>query len=243
MKKYKQNISGFSILSTIIICMILTVIGFFVVDSGNMLNNARIRSFMDEISGYRNDIIDFQLKKGRWPGDFNQDGYFGWCGGIGCPGVYRSNVYTNNTESYTNYMFASPYDKLPAHSFVAPFIDIYLTRGGAAFRPNEKSYDKLIIGETVPYVESLGNLYWYFYTFGYFKNPKDTVYSFLDNVAKNTIWFGSDSVDGLNVRRYLKTFKILDEKMDDGQYETGNVRSYCSQKGCSRIFIMLTSNN
>ena len=243
MKMNKQNNSGFSMIYTMITFVVLATIAFLIVDSGNMLNNARIRSFMDEISGYRNDVLDFQLKKGRWPGDFNMDGYFSWCGGVGCPGVYLSNLYTNNTENYTNYMFAKPYDKLPAHSFVAPFIDIYLTRGGAAFKPDETSYDKLIVGKTVPYVESLGNLYWYFYTFGDFRNPRDTVYSFLNNISKNTIWFGSDSVDGLNVKRYLKTFKILDEKMDDGLYESGDVRSYCSQRGCSRIFVMLTSNN
>ena len=102
---------------------------------------------------------------------------------------------------------------------------------GNSFKPNEKLYDRLVVGETVPYVESLRNLYWYFYTFGDFKEPKNTVFSFLSNIPENTIWFGSDSVNGLNIKRYLKTFKILDQKMDDGNYLDGNIRSYCSEKG------------
>ena len=48
---------------------------------------------------------------------------------------------------------------------------------------------------------------------------------------------------GLNIKRYLKTFKILDQKMDDGNYLDGNIRSYCSEKGCSKLFIMLTNNS
>lgn len=243
MLKQIKNKSGFSIIETVLVFIGLAFIIYFVVDSSSTMNNARIRAFMDEINGYKKGLIDFQLIKGRWPGDFNNDTYFSWCGGVGCPSVLSPGVYTNNSENYTSYAFPKPYDALPPNSFVAPFIDLYFHTKGNSFKPNEKLYDRLVVGETVPYVESLRNLYWYFYTFGDFKKPKNTVFSFLSNVPENTIWFGSDSVNGLNIKRYLKTFKILDQKMDDGNYLDGNIRSYCSEKGCSKLFIMLTNNS
>lgn len=241
-KKIKNN-CGFSITESVLVFIGLSLILYFVIDSSSILNNARIRAFMDEINGYKKTLMDFQLIHGRWPGDFDNDTYFSWCGGVGCPGVTSSDAYTNNTEPYTSNTFSKPYDSLPPNSFVAPFIDIYLHTRGKAFKPNIHYYDKFIVGKTIPYVESLRNLYWYFYTFGEFKNPKNTVFSFLNNVSKNTIWFGSDSINGLNIKRYLKTFKILDNKMDDGDYLNGNIRSYCSEKGCSKIFIMLMNNS
>lgn len=242
--KYKiNNNSGFTIFYTLLAFIIISTVIYVVVDSSSMLNNARIRAFMDEINGYKGEIIDFYLKRERWPGDFNGDGYFSWCGGAGCPTVRYYRLYTKNSEEYEIGMFDEPYNKLIPHTFVAPFIDLYLLRGGTIFKPNTNLYDKFVIGKTIPYVEALNNLYWHFYTFGNFFDSKDTIYSFLNNVPQNTIWFGSSTINGLNVRRYLKTFKIIDEKIDDGKYLTGKVRSYCSPLGCSKLFIMLTNNN
>lgn len=243
--KYQKfnNIYAFTTIKVILFCIVCSVILFVIVDSSTMLNNARIRAFLDEINGYKTNLIDFQLKSGRWPGDFDNDTYFSWCGGFACPNVESSNSYTTKTQEYFRYTFSEPYNELVPDPLVAPFIDLYLLKGGTTFKPNTELYDKFIIGKTIPYVESLNNLYWFFYTFGYFQEPLNTSYSFLDKVTPNTIWFGSDTVNGLNVRRYLKTFKIIDEKIDDGEYLTGDVRSYCSEKGCSRIFVLLSNNN
>ncbi len=243
--KYQKfnNIYAFTTIKVILFCIVCSVILFVIVDSSTMLNNARIRAFLDEINGYKTNLIDFQLKSGRWPGDFDNDTYFSWCGGSACPNVESSNSYTTKTQEYFRYTFSEPYNELVPDPLVAPFIDLYLLKGGTTFKPNTELYDKFIIGKTIPYVESLNNLYWFFYTFGYFQEPLNTSYSFLDKVTPNTIWFGSDTVNGLNVRRYLKTFKIIDEKIDDGEYLTGDVRSYCSEKGCSRIFVLLSNNN
>ena len=243
--KYQKvnNFQGFALIKVMLLCVIGSIILFLAIDSSSMLNDARIRAFLDEINGYKANLIDFQIKRGRWPGDLDNDTYFSWCGGFACPNVESSNSYTTKTQEYFRYNFTEPYNKLSPHPLVAPFIDIYLLKGGTSFKPDTELYDKFIVGKTIPHVESLNNLYWFFYTFAYFEEPLDTSYNFLNKVTPNTIWFGSDTINGFNVRRYLKTFKIIDEKIDDGDYLAGDVRSYCSPKGCSRIFVLLSNNN
>ena len=76
MLKQTKNKLGFSIIETVLVFIGLAFIIYFIVDSSSTMNNARMRAFMDEINGYKKGLIDFQLIKGRWPGDFNNDTYF-----------------------------------------------------------------------------------------------------------------------------------------------------------------------
>ena len=52
--KYQKvnNFQGFALIKVMLLCVIGSVILFLAIDSSSMLNDARIRAFLDEINGF-----------------------------------------------------------------------------------------------------------------------------------------------------------------------------------------------
>ena len=204
--EFQQSVFGFSMIE-LSICFI--IIGFLItgiVGSKTLLENAKIRAFINELNDYKQAVAIFYSTKKRYPGDFNNDGYFGRCdAGSGC----KSDVYTASS-------FKSPYNISNINKEIGGFIELYLM-GLINAKPK-------IVGNTVqsPHSKIYKKGVFKFYSYGNTDSASSSSFYYKMKNASPYLNFYNSSAD----YRQTEIFKLVDEKIDDGEYNAGDVRAY-----------------
>lgn len=148
-----------------------------------------------------------------------------------------------SAETYKKGDFAAPYDGEAANSAYgipnyhsAPFVDLYL-EGITDFQP--KNAGSSTLTETlaknggIPYSKTLKSFFSYFEN-GREDNSLSTHVKY--GMKEDEIYFTNSVGSMVNLREDPKIFKFVDEKLDDGIYNSGVVRSACegaANNGCN----------
>ena len=175
---------------------------------------------MNEIAGYKQAFLAFYAKNGRYPGDKNNIGFVGYNSGQ----TYNANSFPfpyNGTDIANNHYQAG--------ILSAPFIDMYLDKT-LEFEP--KGMDKnsnpstLTLNTTIlPFSKVYKDLF-YHYEKAYDsnnKNPKYAKYHFKD-IQILLFRYAADAKKDYKMAYIMRD---IDNKLDDGIYNSGHVRSTC----------------
>ena len=191
-----------------------------------MIESARRRALINEITDYKQAFLSFYCEYGRYPGDLNNLGFTGFSSG----------------QTYNSNSFAFPYDETDtknnhyiSDTVSGPFVDMYLAKTmefepqGSAESSNPALYS--INTKVVPFSKILKDMFLYYELTYDEKKGNDPLYS------KHKF----DYVQTL-VLRYLDIeaskksteiphiMKYIDIKLDDGKYNSGSIRSSCGGK-------------
>ncbi len=184
-----------------------------------MIESAKTRAILNEIRNYKQAAYTFYASKGRLPGDLNGSGKIG--------------LYSNQTYSVGD--FASPYDVAGDEYGIpidknAPFVDLYL-EGVIDFQPKNVSSSNY--GIATPYFLNKNDSLYYEY-------QGDSTITDQNNFKYQMPYGNYITIFGLTTDNqtigsssYInkpKIVKYVDEKIDDGKYNGGKVRSYCNGK-------------
>ncbi len=206
--KGKYGFSAFSLIELSIVLIIIGLLVAGVTGGKSLIESARIRAVINEVYGWRQSLLSFYAAKGRLPGDLDNDGLMGSSTGL-----------PSNPEIYSANSFPSPYNvaTLP-NSNSAPFIDMYL-EGTSDFKPTPGNNSE---GNGFPYSNVFKKSTYRFTYFpvagspGHFREGSKLLspYIFLFT------YFDRKSVTP-------KILKQLDEKIDDGIFNSGSMLSSC----------------
>ncbi len=212
-KDIKNSISNFFAFSLIELSIVLIIIGLLVagITGGqSLIKSAKLRAFMNELNGWKQAVSTFYASKDRLPGDLNNLGTMGY----------------NSGQTYTTSSFPEPYNVKAPNTDSAPFIDMYLEKV-IEFKPDPNNIN--IEGKGTPYSKIYKKSSYYFwntdrtnFSSGYF------VYAIKTNSPYISLLVGSP--DKPNI---ASDFKFVDQKMDDGIYNSGTIRAHCSASGKS----------
>ena len=216
-----NNNKAFSLIE---LSIVLTIIGLLVagiIGGQSLIENARIRSLINDFRYYEQSLYSFKSIKNRLPGDFNGSGKIG----------------QGSRQFYDKNSFPPPYDKntgfygIP-NEFSAPFIDLYLAKV-IDFEPkkNKSSNEGLYLTNgAVPNSKiGFGIILFTYYGLnapGKLKSSYEKNHALCGIIGNNTIrWHIKDQ----RPYKYMSAefSKKLDLKIDDGKYNSGVVRGQC----------------
>lgn len=227
----KNNRDAFSLIELSIVLIIIGLLVAGVTGGASLIESARTRALMSEISDWERAIFSFKAARDRLPGDVKDYGSFG----------IFSNYYDSSDSS-------KPYYEYKASDFPDSFIEEYRKTAGAGAIPDYnlapfiELYTEGII-DSKPIIEGdsfspiMSKLYGKNMSVGFIHtaNSKDfssegdePVFAGLANAGalKEVIQYSyiSDSYDdGVKARMVQQ----IDEKLDDGKSFTGRMRVMC----------------
>ncbi len=217
--KLKNNNFAFSLIELSIILIIIGLLVAGVTGGASLIKSAKIRSFINELNSYKQATYSFIAARGRLPGDLNNDGYSGPC--IVINGTWRLGC---TAETYSTSSFSAPYNTASTkpNQYSGPFVDLYLEKI-IDFAPDKDNIT--VVGKGYPYSKNFKD--------GYF-----ALTSFSDNYTacddgKDYCWINNSNAGNyvllleLSNEIEAKTVKSIDEKIDDGIYNSGNMRGKC----------------
>lgn len=245
---------GFSLIELSIVLIIIGLVISGVTAGSSLIETAKLRGLVAEIRNISTDIYAFKVAKNRYPGDYDNAGWTGTCFGSGCPdyGNEKFTTYQLTNSSGTSYIktkkrpyngFGGEYNGLYVGPKAGPWVELYL-EGITSFQPTlnpkilqSNDYKKSAEND---YLGSARNIYpcsnyihdLCLYLFTTFKDFRSTnVDYYLNNVKPETVWISliNSFVNDCYVNEPLR-FKRLDQKLDDGVHNLGNVRADCGQK-------------
>ena len=194
---------AFSLIELSIVLIIIGLLVAGVTGGASLIESAKIRNIANEIRGYKQTLYIFYAENDRLPGDLNRDSYIGYASG----------------EVYTADSFGSPYDgktyPIPNDTY-GPTVELYM-RGFINFKPTGNT----LLSGGMPY--SAFPLHSYFETMDYEKDKYYAHHDGLYGVLLTSIF--DSSVRGSNDTNGI--MKQLDQKLDDGIFNTGNFRGRC----------------
>ncbi len=183
-----------------------------------MIESARIRGLINEFRNYKQAIYSFRLAKDRLPGDLNSSGKIG----------DRSGQIYNDTSFGDPYIESNTKYGVP-DLWTAPFVDMYL--------------EKIIDYEPKKISIKSGKLMWDnggapnskvgigCFVISYVKENETTDTKHYKYQAKpgNYLRWHSSYDQSTNQYHDIKSkyFKVLDQKLDDGVYNSGILRGQC----------------
>ena len=206
-----KNTSNFFAFSLIELSIVLIIIGLLVAGitgGASLVRSAKVRAFMNELNGYKQAVSAFYASKGRLPGDLNNLGTMG----------------EGSEQTYTTSSFPAPYNTIVPNGFSAPFIDMYLEKV-IDFKPIAQQ-----IGSSSYYKSPYSKIY---------QNSGYSFYNIKSSNATSSYYLYAPKLNSPYLRLLLwsgdKTkfsdFKAVDQKMDDGIYNSGSFRTSCSISG------------
>ncbi len=215
-----RNILAFSLIELSIVLIIIGLLIAGVTGGASLIESAKKRALLNEINSYKQAFLAFYVKNGRYPGDKNNIGFVGYNSGQ----IYNANSFPfpyNGTDTANNHFQAG--------ILSAPFIDMYLDKI-LEFEP--KGMDKnsnpstLTLDTTIlPFSKVYKDLF-YHYEKAYdnnINNSNFTKYNFRDI----QILLLRYAIDAKKNHKMAYIMKDIDTKLDDGLYNSGNVRSAC----------------
>ena len=252
-----NQIKGFSLIELSIVLIIIGLIVSGITAGSSLIETAKLKGLITEIRNISTNVYTFKVAHNRYPGDYDNAGWTGICRGEGCPN-YGSETF--GTEKLTSSSgtslttkkrpyngFGGEYNGLYVVTKAAPWVELYL-EGITHFKPTVN--EKILKDNGVWKAASNDNLgtaknnypcfnsipYLCPYLFITFKNFRSTnVNYYLNNIKPETVWisllnpFIKDNSGSCYVNNPLR-FKRLDQKLDDGIHNLGNVRADCGQK-------------
>ena len=188
--------------------MVFIIIGLIaagITGGASLIESAKIRAFINEISSFKQAVHTFYASKGRLLGDLNNLGTIGY----------------NSGQTYTKSSFPAPYNTVAPNYNSAPFIDMYLEKI-IDFKLSETNSSGGA-GKGYPYskVFKTGTLrFWNFKSKGSSGN-----YLFNVKIDSPYVYFSDNTAN--ERKKYPKIFKKVDEKLDDGQYDPAIINAIC----------------
>ena len=208
-----SKLSNFFAFSLIELSIVLIIIGLLVagITGGqSLIKSAKLRAFMNELSGYKQAVYTFYASKGRLPGDLNNLGTMGRSSG----------------QTYTSSSFPAPYNTTVPNEYSAPFIDLYLEKI-IDFKPSETKLADYS-GTALPRSKIYKNSHYLFHDLSATYYPSYFIYSPKFNSPYLRLYIPSADISNI-----ASDFKFVDQKMDDGIYNSGTIRTYCYASGKS----------
>ena len=220
----KSKINNFLAFSLIELSIVLIIIGLLVAGvtgGASLIESARRRALINEITGYKQAFLAFYAKNGRYPGDVNNIGFVGY----------------NSGQTYNANSFPFPYDGTDTGNnhyspnlIFAPFVDMYLDKTlefepkGTVASNNPSSYEKGT--EILPSSNIMKDMF-YFYELGSDDGNKDSSYAKVNLNYKQllSLKYYNNVEQKLNLPTIMKD---IDTKIDDGEYNNGVFRTSCS---------------
>ncbi len=203
-KTSKNKNFAFSLIELSIVLIIIGLLVAGVTGGASLIESAKMKAFIEEVNSQKLAINVFYAAKGRYPGDIDNIGKFG-----------KESGYT-----YVKDDFKAPFNDgsyLP-NAESAPYAELY-TEGIFDFKPekdNNRFYSKIF-----------KDVFYYFY---YAYNTSDEE----DHMAYNrsagsqillSLYEGYDKDPKIGFKPEFN--KRVDEKIDDGIYNSGHTRSHC----------------
>ena len=216
-KDFLNNEVAFSLIEMSMVLLILALLGVSITSIASLIETAKVRSFISATDDWKRNINAFYSLKGRLPSNLNNSYYIGelyyrnWV-------VYAKKVYTLSNFGLGNY---EGLDSATALSTCGAFwLDMYLAKtsdfkpsasgiktcGTSGASPELFSGDLRAIGpKTISFKDNNG-------TWPQFRSAMNGVYfQFVDT----------------NTHIKPRVFYKIDQKVDDGVYNEGKMRSFC----------------
>ena len=231
----KKN--AFSLLELAVVLTIMSLFLAMVVGGKALLENAKVKKFIDELYSFQDSFSTFYSIENRFPGDKNGDGFVG----IAFTNLdyedkegdadakQQKLIYEPKTSS-----FGGIYSGKTVDFQSGSWVDMYLA-GTSKFKPVAGSnlasacwsYD--CIKKNVPKVKSLEdtfvNTFMTVYNF-YMGDSTDNFYNIQNGVYIDFIFIANPSSSSTGIDPLI--LENIDLKIDDGKYNGGKMRSVCN---------------
>ena len=218
------NFFAFSLIELSIVLIIIGLLVAGVTGGKSLIESAKTRALINELNGWKQAVYTFYASKGRLPGDILNRGVLGYGGGTGY-NKYLSKDYPAGT-------FKAPYDQVETSMYSAPFVEMYL-EGVTDFKPTPGAYGLNSAGVSgrsgaSPFSKVLKKSDYVFFAAGlnYLKPP------YIPDAKINAPYLElliSSSSESKPLT--IKLLKHVDEKMDDGMSNYGNISASCKATG------------
>lgn len=213
---------AFSLMELSIVLIIIGLLVAGIIGGKSLVENAKLKSMMNEVRNAKQGLNIFFVLKGRLPGDLNGDRKIGYLSG----------------ETYDSSSFPAPYDGsndeygIP-NLLSAPWVDLFLAKI-SHFEPKHTDTDTgadIFGGQTyeaamkianaggIPKLSANKNIA---YTYRYSDVSYSDTYWRHYNYSNNVVHIFLDSSKALSEQMHK-----LDMKMDDGNQKMGNMRGLC----------------
>lgn len=206
------NKNGFSLIELSIVLIIIGLLVAGVTGGKSLIDSARYRAFINELEDYKKAFYIYRALNGDFPG---QENAIDKCpfsnpehGCVGLPAF----IYPEDSDSPYRGMAISPNNY--------GFIDLYLAKI-MDFNSN--------IGMVSPKSKIYKNFV--YHTFYKFYGGEEFVGDFSNNIRIGETYLVVRASDIADQKIAKRVFKYVDEKTDDGIYNNGNVRSFCTSTG------------
>ena len=201
-----SNFFAFSLIELSIVLIIIGLLVAGITGGASLIESAKIRAFINEISSFKQAVHTFYASKDRLPGDLNNLGTIGY----------------NSGQTYTTSSFSEPYNAKTPNTDSAPFIDLYLEKI-IDFKPSETNPTGGA-GKGYPYSKVFKTGTFRFWNF----KSKGSSGNYLFNIKIDSpyVYFSDNTAN--ERKKYPKIFKKVDEKLDDGQYDSAIMNAICA---------------
>lgn len=228
---FLSNKKGFSLIELSIVLIIIALLIYGILGGKSLVETTKARALLTEVRNYQQAVYAFETLMGRLPGDLNNTGQIG---------RFSGNFYSDGD-------FLAPYDGsndeygIP-QELSAPFVDLYLQKI-IAFEPKhtnsgytEESFGNAAAeADMVPYSTVLRGVFVYFESaYDFYENLNyggevtvESLYFKYNLPAANFVSFRDAYDSYVTCDISPKILKYLDEKLDDGIYNRGTMRSFC----------------
>lgn len=205
-----KNQEAFSLIELSIVLIIIGLLVAGIIGGKSLIDSAKERALINEMTGYKQAFSIFIAAKGRRPGDLDDDGWMGRC-------LEETDCVV---QTFTTSDFPSPYNTASStpNEYSAPFVEMYL-EGIIDFRPNPLGIKSPGVG--TPHSKIHKQVFYYFLQTIPGKVIQPLTFKFQDV----SLYF--NNIEDIP----MITFKRIDEKIDDGDYKDGNVRASCYLSG------------
>jgi hypothetical protein len=228
-----EKSTGFSItkLLILVIVIVFLIVGFVI--TKNSIKSAKVSSAIQEVENLGTAFKTFNYLKKRVAGDFDMDGRTGK--------FYSPNATTLEPNYKLDSQYAQFSNKIVSHA-TGPFIDL-LIENLWDFEPENSNIlsttaiNRKTIGKIVPFFKKIDNT-----CIGCYANDDATPFWTIVNLSSNSTPLNY-ALDGYYVQIGvidrekeipIDTLEIIDTKIDDGIYNSGELRSWC---GTNSLFL------
>ena len=212
-KYQNKDILAFSLIELSIVLIIIGLLIAGVTGGSSLIESAKITRISTEFKNYEQALYSFYSLYDRLPGDINNDGLIGY----------------QSKEQYTANSFPAPYnsnsDKYGIPTEISgPFVELYLLKV-IDFEPKNTSNTNFTANDKLE---------------NYFATPfsnayNNAVYNYraIDNYEQNYFINGRGvgiALRAVNInanKDFTDMVERIDNKFDDGTFNTGKYRAYC----------------